>query len=117
MTVSSVNIVVPLKNEDKSVDNLIKNLVPVVEKINKKINISLIDDHSSDQTWDALKKLEQKFNFIKAYQNERPSGIGNAIKFGIEKNSHIDNVTEKLTIKLIIKDLFKNLKRLYNRWY
>ena len=88
MTVSSVNIVVPLKNEDKSVDNLIKNLVPVVEKINKKINISLIDDHSSDQTWDALKKLEQKFNFIKAYQNERPSGIGNAIKFGIEKNEN-----------------------------
>ena len=86
MTIKSVNIIVPLKNEEKGIKNLIENLIPVLDKIDKTTNISLIDDHSIDQTWNILKKYEQKFNFIKAYKNEKKTGFGNALKFGIEKN-------------------------------
>ena len=35
MTISSLNIIVPLKNEEKSVDNLIQNLMPILQKIEK----------------------------------------------------------------------------------
>ena len=86
MTIRSLNIIVPLKNEEKSVDNLIQNLMPTLQKIEKKIEISLIDDHSTDQTLNILKKYEQKFNFVKIYKNEKNTGVGNAIKCGIEKN-------------------------------
>ena len=60
MTINSVNIVVPLKNEEKGIKNLIENLMPVLDKIEKKTTISLIDDHSLDQTWSILKQYEQK---------------------------------------------------------
>lgn len=86
MAVRSVNIIIPLKNEEKGIKNLIENLIPVLDKIEKKTNISLIDDHSLDQTWNVLKQYEQKFNFIKAYKNENTTGFGNALKFGIGKN-------------------------------
>ena len=86
--IKSLNIIVPLKNEENAIDNLIEKLKPILQKINKEITISLVDDHSSDQTWDILKKYEKKFEFIKAYKNEKATGFGNALKIGIEKNQH-----------------------------
>ena len=58
---------VPLKNEEKGIENLIENLKPILEKIEKKTIISLVDDHSSDQTWNTLQQYEKKNN------SERPS--------------------------------------------
>ena len=86
MTIKSVNIIVPLKNEEKGIKNLIENLTPILDKIDKKTNVSLIDDYSSDQTWNILKQYEQKFNFIKIFKKEKLSGFGNALRVGIEKN-------------------------------
>ena len=88
MTVNSVNIIVPLKNEEKAIKNLVENLTPIIKKTDKKINISLIDDHSADNTLNILRQYEQKFDFIKAYKNGNPTGFGNALKFGIEKNQN-----------------------------
>ena len=87
MTIKSVNIIVPLKNEEKGIKNLIESLMPVVSKIDKKINISLIDDHSIDQTWNIIKKYETEIDRITGYKNTNSSGFGNALKFAIEKNT------------------------------
>ena len=65
MKINSVNIIVPLKNEEKGIKDLVENLTPILDKIDKQTNITLIDDHSSDQTWNILKQYEQKFDFIK----------------------------------------------------
>lgn len=86
MTINSLNIIVPLKNEEKGIKNLVDNLVPIFKKINKKIIITLIDDYSTDQTWNILKEYEKKFDFIKPYKNEKTTGFGNAVKLGIKKN-------------------------------
>ena len=86
MTIRSVNIIVPLKNEEKGIKNLIEKLTPVLDRIEKKINISLIDDYSSDQTWNILKQYEEKINYVKVYKNENATGFGNALKVGIDKN-------------------------------
>ena len=86
MTIKSVNIVVPLKNEEKSVKVLIDNLKPVIDKIKIKTIISLIDDQSSDQTLNLLEEYRQKFNFIKIHKSENTPGFGGAVKFAIKKN-------------------------------
>ena len=70
MTVESINIIVPLKNEEKSIENLLNNLKPVISENNKKIVISLIDDHSTDQTWQVIQDYKKKLNFVKIYKNE-----------------------------------------------
>jgi len=87
MTVKSLNILVPLKNEEKGIKNLIESLIPVLQKIEKKVIVTLIDDHSTDLTWSNISECEKKFNFIRPLKNEKPTGIGNALKFGIEKNN------------------------------
>jgi len=86
MTIKSLNIIVPLKNEEKSISNLIENLVPVLKKTDKKISLTLIDDYSTDHTWNALIEYEKKLSFIKIYKNTKNTGFGNAIRLGIEKN-------------------------------
>ena len=88
MTIKSVNIVVPLKNEEKSIKSLVENLSFVFKKIDKEINLSLIDDYSTDRTWEVLNEYQKKFSFIKIYKNEYNTGFGNALKFGIEKNQN-----------------------------
>jgi len=86
MKINSVNIIVPLKNEEKGIDNLIQKLEPVVNKIKKKVFVSLIDDHSSDQTWNILNEHAKKLNFIRTYKNQYDTGFGNALRFAIENN-------------------------------
>ena len=49
----------------QAIKDLVENLTPILDKIDKQTNITLIDDHSSDQTWNILKQYEQKFDFIK----------------------------------------------------
>ena len=87
MTIKSVNIIVPLKNEEKGIKYLIEKLIPSIKKIDKKINITLIDDHSTDQTWNIIKQYEQQIDCVKGIQNKNLTGFGNALKFGIENNN------------------------------
>ena len=87
MTIKSVNIIVPLKNEEKGIKYLIEKLIPSIKKIDKKINITLIDDHSTDQTWNIIKQYEQQIDCVKSIQNKNLTGFGNALKFGIEQNN------------------------------
>ena len=88
MTINSLNIIVPLKNEENNIKNLVENLTPVFKKIDKKINLSLIDDHSTDRTWEILQEYQKKLFFIKIYKNENETGFGNALIFGVEKNEN-----------------------------
>jgi len=86
MTIKSINIVVPLKNEEKGIENLINNLKPIISEIKKKVVVSLIDDYSTDQTWKIIKEHAINLDFIKTYKNEFDTGFGNALRFAIEKN-------------------------------
>ena len=87
MTIKSINILIPLKNEQFGIKNLINNLKPILEQKDKEVKLSLIDDHSTDSTWDILKEFQNNFSFIKIYKNAYETGFGNALKFGIEQNN------------------------------
>ena len=65
MTINSINILIPLKNEEMSIDNLIESLKPILEKIKKRTVITLINDHSSDKTMDILVEKKKKIKFSK----------------------------------------------------
>ena len=56
MMIKSLNIIVPLKNEEKTIENLIEKLNPILDKIDKKTTVTLIDDHSTDDTLKILKR-------------------------------------------------------------
>lgn len=85
--IKDLNIIVPLRDEDKQMETTVDLLTNELKDLKKKFIITLIDDHSGDETWNLLKKLKEKYNNIKIYKNEYEAGYGNAVRSGIEKNT------------------------------
>ncbi len=80
---SKISIVIPLFNEDKNISilfNEIKNAVSDFELI-------LVDDGSSDKTWEVIKDLSCQDKRIKGIRFSRNFGQTQAIKAGIKESS------------------------------
>lgn len=78
-----LSIVIPVYNEER---RLPSNLTKIIKFLRKKKNnseIILVDDGSSDKTWDILKTYQKKYNNIKIYQHEINKGKGAAVKTGM----------------------------------
>ena len=84
--IRDINIIIPLRDENEQVETTIRLLSEELKDLKKKFVITLIDDHSSDTTWNLLNKLKEKYNNVEIFKNEYDSGYGNAVRFGIEKN-------------------------------
>jgi len=77
----SLSIIIPAKNEDKIIKDTIINLKKKLKEID--FEIIVIDDFSTDKTYDIIKKIKLKNIFV--YKNKF-KGVASAIKLGI-KNS------------------------------
>ena len=90
--INNLNIIIPLKNEDQQIEITVDFLISELKELKKKFIITLIDDYSSDKTWNLLIKLREKYNNVEIYKNEYQPGYGNATRLGIEKNKCDDVV-------------------------
>ena len=61
--IKDLNIIIPLRDENEQAEITVHLLNEELKNSKKKFVITLIDDHSSDTTWDLLNKLKEK-NFI-----------------------------------------------------
>ena len=52
-----LSIVVPLHNEEKSVENVLPGLLEVGGKFDFSYEIILVDDGSEDKTWEVIERL------------------------------------------------------------
>ena len=84
--IKDINIIIPLKDENEQAEITVRLLNDELKDLKKKFIITLIDDHSSDSTWDLLNKIKEKYNNVEIFKNEYGTGYGNAVRFGIEKN-------------------------------
>ena len=80
----SLSIIIPVYNEDKQLLSTI-NKFNKISKIIKKYEILFIDDFSTDNTKNVLKKTAKKNRKIKYYKNTK-KGLGPAINLGIMKS-------------------------------
>ena len=84
--IKDINIIIPLRDENEQAEITVRLLNEELKNLKKKFFITLIDDHSSDTTWDLLNILKEKYNNIEIFKNEYNVGYGNAVRYGIEKN-------------------------------
>jgi len=106
-------IIIPTLNEKKNINILIKK----ISKINKKFDLLIIDDNSSDGTQEEIVKLNKKNKKIKYIFRDNKYGVGSAHKEGLsyafKKNYKIaitmdsDGTHEPKYIPLLIKHLNK----------
>lgn len=78
-----VSIIVPVYNVEKYIENCIKSLM---NQTYKNIEIILVDDGSSDESYNICKNYSKKYSFIKSY-HKKNGGPSSARNYGIEKAS------------------------------
>ncbi len=62
MTAPELSIIIPCKNESDNIEKTVDNIQRVLKK---EPEIILVDDNSTDDTYEKLKKLEKKYPQIK----------------------------------------------------
>jgi glycosyltransferase involved in cell wall biosynthesis len=74
-----LSIIIPCYNEKSSIEDLVKNCI---ENINDKMEVLLVDNGSSDNTFQVLSNLNLPKNII-PLRVEKNKGYGNGILFGL----------------------------------
>jgi glycosyltransferase involved in cell wall biosynthesis len=83
-----LSVVIPLFNEEDSLPELILLLEDEIKQIPQARNsyeILLIDDGSTDNSFEVIKSLKQRNHFIRAYRFRRNYGKSAALAVGFEK--------------------------------
>ena len=77
-----LSIIVPVYNEEKTLEKIIDRVEKVrIKEVEKELII--VDDGSADFTWKVINKLKAKYNNIKIFKHEKNKGKGAAIKTGL----------------------------------
>lgn len=79
-----VSVVIPLYNEDESVEKLVDNLLEILEKIEYTYEIILVDDGSEDKTWEIIEGLKKNTPHLRGLKLRRNYGQTSAMVAGFD---------------------------------
>lgn len=79
-----LSVIIPCYNEEKRIKETIRSLVDFLDQQHSDYELLVIDDGSSDGTYEAAKSLEG--GRVRVFSYERNRGKGHALKFGFEKS-------------------------------
>ncbi len=82
----SISIIIPCFNSEKYILKNIEKLKKVIQKINYKYEIIIIDDCSNDKTYEILKNFHLKNKNIKIFKNDYNKGKSYSLIKGIKKS-------------------------------
>jgi glycosyltransferase involved in cell wall biosynthesis len=105
MEYPKISVLVPVYNEEKYIDEVIKKIL--AQKKNFNIEIIIVDDCSKDKTKEILKNYEN-FNDIKIFYKDKNEGKGSAIKKAIHISTSDICIIQDADLEYNPED-FKNL--------
>jgi len=82
-----VSIVVPLYNEEGSLENLHRHIAEVLKKINVSYEIVFVDDGSEDQSYSILKRIHASYPHVKVIAFRRNFGKAAALTAGFKETA------------------------------
>lgn len=83
--VPALSIFFPFWNEEKNIERVIKNAIPIAGKVAEEWEIILVDDGSSDKTLQIAKKIANTHTNIIVVSHAKNRGYGAALRSGFEK--------------------------------
>ncbi|MBN2802034.1 MAG: glycosyltransferase family 2 protein [Deltaproteobacteria bacterium] len=86
MNTPEFSVVMPVFNESRLVERTVGNLLEVL-KDERSFEIILVDDGSSDDTWEAIFELSEKYQQVKGVKFTRNFGHQAALQAGIAHSS------------------------------
>lgn len=82
--VPELSIFFPFWNEDKNIERIVNNAIPVASAVATKWEILMVDDGSSDDTLKIAKKLAKENSHLRVISHFPNRGYGAALKQGLK---------------------------------
>jgi glycosyltransferase involved in cell wall biosynthesis len=111
-----VSVVAPIFNEEQTISEFVKQVTNSLKQLTDEFEIILVDDGSSDNSWEEVKKEAQNNRKVKGLKLSRNFGHHYAISAGLHKSNA--NWTVVMDSDLqdrpdVIKDLYSKAKEGY----
>lgn len=84
---SLLSIIIPARDEEGCVASTVEHLHLELKLRGVPHEIVVVDDGSTDRTWEILCEEQSKFPEIKPVQNPGPHGFGRAITYGLDHST------------------------------
>ena len=82
-----LSVVIPLFNEEQSLDELYSSIAKTISKINLKSEVIFIDDGSKDNSWEIIKNIAKKYSNVKGIKFLRNFGKSQALSAGFKEST------------------------------
>ena len=79
-----LSIVVPVYNEEESIPELTEWIFRVVDEAELSTEVLLVDDGSTDDSWNVIKGLSEKFSGVRGFKFNRNNGKSAALQTGFD---------------------------------
>lgn len=79
----NISIVIPVRNEEKNIENIVKKIDITLNDAHLSYEIIIVDDHSTDKTYSISKKLSKIYS-VQYFQKKGTSGKGYSILEGAD---------------------------------
>lgn len=83
-----LSVVVPVYNSRDSLVQLSERLAPVLERLASRYELILVNDGSSDESWDVVRALTDRHSWIRGLDLMRNYGQHNALLCGLREAQH-----------------------------
>ncbi len=80
-----LSIVIPVFNEQDSLEELLARIDQIAQQHQYDLEVLLIDDGSSDNSWSEIERLAQKHNWLRGIRLRRNFGKAAALAAGFER--------------------------------
>lgn len=84
MSLQLLSIVIPARNEEGCIASTVQHLDLELNIQNVPHEIVVVDDGSTDRTWDILQELASRLPQLAPVRNTGPNGFGRAIQCGLD---------------------------------
>ncbi|MBO4713536.1 MAG: glycosyltransferase family 2 protein [Fibrobacter sp.] len=80
-----LSMVIPVKDENENLPDLMKEIAAAMEPTGFEYEVLVIDDGSRDNTWEVVENLSKDFPFVRAYRFQFNCGKAAALAYGFSK--------------------------------
>ena len=84
-TLKLYSVVMPARDEEESLPETLCDIYQTFQAAGIAHEIVVVDDGSSDGTWNLLQELEKEIPILRPFQNKSDHGFGRAIVYGLDQ--------------------------------